>query len=174
MSGTYNGGDFNAAASYNYDAGFQANGFYQTGTTTQTGGAVAPPPVAAAPPAATVTTQTITFVGVAPQTFRCTATGMKPSTQHWPYLLTLDVSSDCAPISGGSPYVQGGVLITDTNGHLIFDYFFKPTHSPFETRAVPGSSDQVAIIPVGQQAFKIASADGHSTASTFIESKPTT
>jgi hypothetical protein len=178
MSGTYNGGDFN---DNNNNPGLGGGTYYNgdrwivDGSTKDNGGSSDPAQADSGPsPVAPPATTTITFVGVAPQTFRCTAVGMKPNTQHWPYLLTLDVSADCAPIADGRPYVQGGALITDANGSLLFDYFFKPTHSPFQTRAVPNSSDQVAIIPVGQQQFRIASADGHSTASTFIESKPTT
>jgi hypothetical protein len=145
-------------------------------------------------------TNTTVIIGVAPQVFRCTGTGLRPNTLHYAYLLTTNVSSDCAPIvtvtsgstvAAGAPgsgfgqtgnnstsnttttYAYGSPLITDASGKLVFDYAFKPQNSPFQTKYIQQANTTIAIIPVGMQAFKVSSVDGMSWASTFIESKST-
>jgi hypothetical protein len=175
-------------------------------------------------------------IAVGQQVFRCTAWGLKPNTVHKAYLLTTDVSGDCAPIvvtnvantanvaantaappntnsplygssgystqlyssgvttrrahvasllnqngsgySGNTQttttYNYGVDLVTTADGKLVFDYRFVPQNAPYPTRTVYGSNTKVSIIPFGQQAFKVVSADGSSKASSFIMSKQTT
>lgn len=174
MSGTYNGGDFNNNGSnrglgittyYDQSQGrWIDSGDNRNHSSSDSSGG------------ATTTTTTISYIGVSSQTFRVTCWGLKPDTQHFAYLLTTNVSSDCAPITAvnaNTTYVQGNPLITDDYGRLVFDYFFKPQNSPYDTKTPQGSTSPVAIIPVGQQAFKVASSDGTSYSLGSIESKPT-
>ncbi len=119
-------------------------------------------------------------IGVGQQTFRCTAWGLKPNTIHKPFLLTKDVSSDCAPIANttsntlhhsSTTYSYGANLVSTSEGKLVFDFRFVPQNSPYPTRQVFHSNSYVAIIPVGNQSFKVSSTDGTSKAESFIESK---
>ncbi len=119
-----------------------------------------------------------TVIGVGQQVFRCTCWGLKPNTLHKSYLLTKEVSADCAPISNtqqsNASYTYGASLISNSEGKLVFDFRFIPQNSPYPTRKVLNSDSYVAIIPFGQQTFKVSSLDGSSTAQSFITSKQTT
>lgn len=107
------------------------------------------------------------IVGIGPQTFRVTCTGLKPSTIHYAYLLTSNVSSSCAPLNN---YTFGANLVTDSTGYLQFDYAFKPTNAPFPTKT-DQTGTVISIIPAGNQAFKVSSSDGKSYAESYIISK---
>lgn len=118
-----------------------------------------------------------TVIGVGQQTFRCTCWGLKPNTLHKPFLLTKEMTADCAPIangSGSSTYTYGSSLISTADGKLVFDFRFIPQNSPYPTRQILDSNNYVAIIPVGQQQFKVSSVDGKSHAQSFILSKSST
>jgi hypothetical protein len=121
------------------------------------------------PPATTV------VVGVSAQVFRCVATGLRPNTLHKAYLVNTDVSANCAPIpangSTTTTYSYGAPLVTDSKGRLTFDYAFTPTNSPYQTQFISQANATIAIIPAGNQAFKVQSTDGNSHASSFIQSK---
>lgn len=115
-------------------------------------------------------------IGIAAQTFRVTCTGLKPNTLHKAYLVSKDVSTDCAPIASGNvttPYVFGANLLSNSVGYLQFDYAFKPQNSPFQTQYISSSNQTIAIIPAGNQNFKVSSVDGNSHAESFIISKGT-
>lgn len=129
-------------------------------------------------------------IGVSDFTFRCISKGLKPGTLHKAYLLQRDVSADCAPIvgsstspatnapsynsntdQGGKTYSYGTPLVSDAAGNLVFDYHFKPENSPYEVKKLVDLNKVIAIIPYGQQMFKVSNADGTSYAQTYIESK---
>lgn len=118
---------------------------------------------------------TVTVIGVSDFMFRVTCWGLKPNTKHLPYLVTKDVTADCAPIAPNTTvtYTFGNPLITDASGGMVFDYHFKPENSPFETKFINSVNKTVAIIPAGQYVFKVSSADGKSRAQNYIESKGT-
>lgn len=115
-------------------------------------------------------TETQYIVGVGPQIFRVTCTGMKPNTLHNAYLVDRIVSVDCAPLTN---YNWGNPLISDINGVLIFDYKFNPVNSPYQTSTYNSgsSSGTVAIIPAGNQKFHVTSGDGNSYAQNYIQQK---
>lgn len=152
-----------------YGVGSAGNSVLLSGPQTNNGGSNYVPPTSAP----TVTTTVI--IGVSSSVFRCTGKGLKPNTRHYAYLLTKDVSADCAPIvtNGNSTttYAYGAQLISDATGTLIFDYAFKPENSPFTTQFLQATNQTVAIIPIGKQQFKVSSVDGNSFAVSFIESK---
>ena len=145
-------------ASYGSGGG-QPAGMYSNGTTYYTGGGHS----------SSTTTSTEVIVGIGPQTFRVTCTGLKPSTIHYAYLLSTNVSVNCAPLNN---YVFGANLVTDSTGYLQFDYAFKPTNAPF-----PTDTDQtgqiISIIPAGNQALKVSSSDEKSYAQSYMISKGT-
>lgn len=132
----------------------------------------------------------VTVIGVSDFTFRCIGKGLKPGTLHKAYLLQRDVSADCAPIvgsstspaanapsynsnttQGGKTYSYGTPLVSDAAGNLVFDYHFRPENSPYEVKKLVDLNKVIAIIPYGQQMFKVSNADGTSYAQTYIESK---
>ena len=120
---------------------------------------------------------TSVVIGIGPQTFRVTCTGLKPNTLHKAYLVSEDVSINCAPIVDGSTtsasYIFGADLITDITGYLQFDYAFTPQNSPYTTQFIASTNQTIAIIPAGNQDFKVLSTDGNSHAESFIISKGT-
>jgi hypothetical protein len=125
-----------------------------------------------APPVAPAVPPTSIVVGVGAQQFRITCTGLKAMTLHKAFLLTTDVTANCAPISNTNPYKFGANLVSDSSGYLQFDYNFVPTNSPYSTYTIASNTSQtVAIIPAGNQTFKVSSLDSTSTVSGYIISK---
>ena len=129
------------------------------------------------PPTSTPVSPPSVVIGVGAQTFKVTCTGLKPNTLHKAFLLNLDVSINCAPIANNgniaSPYTYGANLVSDSTGFLQFGYAFVPQNSPFQTQVIASSNQTIAIIPVGNQTFKVSSVDGSSRAQSFIISKGT-
>jgi len=148
------------------------------------------PPESSSDSSGSSTPASQTIIGVADFTFRCIGKGLKPNTLHKAYLLTKDVSADCAPIvgsstspasnavtygsntdQGGRTYSYGVPLVSDAAGNLVFDYHFRPENSPYEVKKLVDLNKTIAIIPYGQQLFKVSNSDGSSYAQSYIESK---
>jgi hypothetical protein len=154
--------------------GFGQNG--NNGGTTTTGGSLIWSDGGGSSSYGGTSVNTEIIIGVSDYTFKVTCWGLRPNTSHTPYLLTKEVGIDCAPIvSNGTTtatHAYGSPLITNQEGRLVFNYHFRPENSPYPTRYVQSINKTVAIIPVGQQLFKVSSADGTSGAQNYIESKP--
>ena len=85
--------------------------------------------------------------------FTMTCAGLRPLTRHWFYFDRQASSANCQPRGG----VLGAPLITDANGQITFDFFYRPPVS------APVDNEQAyyAMVSnaVGTKSYTIGDAD---------------
>lgn len=117
--------------------------------------------------------------------FNVNVSGLKPDTIHRFYLVDKDVTVDCVPLTsatqasntaskynvgGTAPASQpvfGGQLISNSNGKLSFEYYFKPENSPFDVKQSKKNGPYVSL-PIKNQRVYVKSEDGFSYAESEI------
>jgi hypothetical protein len=119
--------------------------------------------------------------------FNVNVSGLKPDTIHRFYLVDKDVTSDCVPLrvsnqssNTSSKYntenisfplaIFGSQLISNSNGKLEFEYYFKPENSPFTVKQSKKKGPYVTL-PIKNQRVYVKSEDGFSFAETEIKVK---
>ena len=106
------------------------------------------------------------------QIFKIGVSGLKPNTSHKFVFEDADQTSKCKQICSGSVAFSPGVLISDAQGNLSFDFSYDAGIDEASTDFEKQKQHAASI--VGDKKFNVVSYDGTSDASGIIQIKPWT